>query len=139
MEEKRVSLTLSEEEDTYIASTSSGEIKVGERGYRPMELLLVALAGCSGVDVSGILRKKRQKVKAIKIDAVGKRREEFPRIYESIKLTYTVLGENISKKAVESAVKLSIEKYCSVYAMLSKSTKIDVEIQVWEERDYRES
>ncbi|ADO46072.1 OsmC family protein [Hydrogenobacter thermophilus TK-6] len=139
MEEKHVSLTLSEEEDTYIALTSSGEIKVGEGGYRPMELLLVALAGCSGVDVSSILRKKRQKVKAIKIDVVGKRREEFPRIYESIKLTYTVVGENISKKAVESAVKLSIEKYCSVYAMLSKSTKIDVEIQVWEERDYRES
>ncbi|GBC88901.1 hypothetical protein HRbin13_01033 [bacterium HR13] len=139
MEEKRVSLTLSEEEDTYTALTSSGEIKVGEHGYRPMELLLVALAGCSGVDVSSILRKKRQKVKTIKIDAVGKRREEFPRVYESIKLTYTVVGENVSKKAVESAVKLSIEKYCSVYAMLSKSTKIDVEIQVWEERDYRES
>jgi putative redox protein len=100
-----------------------------------MELLLVALAGCSAVDVSSILRKKRQKVKSIKIDAVGKRRDEFPRVYENIKLTYTVIGENIDKKAVESAVRLSVDKYCSVYAMLSKAVPIQVEIQVWEEKE----
>lgn len=135
MEEKSVSLILSSEEDTFIAQTSAGSIKVGHHGYKPMELLLVALAGCSGVDVSSILRKKRQKVKSIKIDAIGKRRDAFPRVYESIKLIYTVVGENIDKKAVESAVKLSIDKYCSVYAMLSKAVPIDVEIQVWEEKE----
>ncbi|WP_340695040.1 OsmC family protein [Hydrogenobacter thermophilus] len=138
MEEKRVSLILSEE-DTYVAATSVGELKVGEHGYKPMELLLVSLAGCSGVDISSILRKKRQKVKSIRIEVVGIRRDEFPRVYESIKIIYSVKGEGISRKAVESAVKLSIEKYCSVYAMLSKSVPIDVEIELWEEKDYQES
>jgi Predicted redox protein, regulator of disulfide bond formation len=65
MEEKRVSLQLSEKEHTYTANTSYGELLVGEMGYRPMELVLVALAGCMGVDLSHILSKKRQKVQEV--------------------------------------------------------------------------
>ena len=57
MEEKRVILKLSDLEHTYVAQTSHGELLVGEGGYRPMELVLVALAGCSGVDISHILKK----------------------------------------------------------------------------------
>lgn len=139
MEEKKVSLRLSQFENTYTAQTSSGEILVGEEALRPMELVLVALGGCSGVDVSSILKKKRQKVKDIRIEIVGKRREEFPRVYESIKLKYIVIGEGVSRKAVEDAVRLSIEKYCSVYAMLKETVNINVEMDVWEEKDYQPS
>ncbi|QID32833.1 OsmC family protein [Pampinifervens florentissimum] len=133
MEEKRVSLRLSELEHTYRAQTSFGELLVGEQGYRPMELVLVALAGCSGVDISNILKKKRQEVKDIQIEVSGTRREEHPRVYERIMLKYKVYGKNIKEKAVEEAVRLSVEKYCSVYAMLSKACQIEVSFEVFHE------
>jgi Predicted redox protein, regulator of disulfide bond formation len=132
MEEKRVSLRLSEKEHTYIASTSYGELLVGEKGYRPMELVLVALAGCMGVDLSHILSKKRQKVQDINIKVVGKRRDEHPKVYEDIELEVEVYGEDINPKAVEDAVKLSVEKYCSVNAMLRNSVNIRVRWKVLE-------
>ncbi|SHK19596.1 OsmC family protein [Thermocrinis minervae] len=124
MESKRVSLRLSEEENTYVASTSFGQLLVGEKGHRPMELLLVSLAGCSGVDVSIILKKKRQEVKDIRIDVLGLRRDEHPRYYEKIEIHYTIVGKNINPKAVEDAIKLSLEKYCSVHAMLKEKAHI---------------
>jgi putative redox protein len=132
VEEKRVSLQLSEKEHTYIASTSYGELLVGEMGYRPMELVLVTLAGCMGVDLSHILSKKRQKVQDINIKVVGKRRDEHPRVYEDIELEVEVYGEELNPKAVEDAVKLSVEKYCSVSAMLRNSVNIQVRWKVLE-------
>lgn len=130
MEEKRVILKLSSLEHTYSAETSYGELLVGESGHKPMELLLVALAGCSGVDISHILKKKRQEVKDIKIEVRGTRRESHPRVYERIDLVYKVYGKNVEEKAVEAALKLSLEKYCSVYAMLSKACNINVSFEV---------
>ena len=135
MEEKRVYLKLSEKEHTYTASTSYGELPVGEEGYRPMELVLVALAGCMGVDLSHILSKKRQKVQDINIKVVGRRRDEHPRVYEDIELEVEVYGEDINQKAVEDAVKLSVEKYCSVYAMLRNSVNIRIKWKVLEKTD----
>ena len=133
MEEKRVSLRLSELEHTYVGKTSYGELLVGEYGYKPMELLLLALAGCSGVDGSHILKKKRQEVKDIQIEVVGIRREEHPRIYERIQVKYKVYGKDIKEKAVEEAIRLSVEKYCSVYAMLKESANIEVSFEVFNE------
>lgn len=132
-EEKRVSLKLSELEHTYRAEDSFGELLVGEKAHRPMELLLIALAGCMGVDISHILKKKRQEVKDIVFDVVGRRREEFPRVYESITLRVRVSGRGISYRAVEQAVRLSMEKYCSVYAMLKNACHIDVSFEVIDE------
>ncbi|MFN3870761.1 MAG: OsmC family protein [Aquificaceae bacterium] len=133
MEEKRVVLKLSQEEHTYLAKGSYGELLVGEKGHRPMELLLIALAGCSGVDISHILRKKRQDVRDIEVIATGIRKDEHPRVYESIKLLYRVYGKNIKEKAVEEALRLSLGKYCSVYAMLNKACKIEMSFEVIDE------
>ena len=133
MEEKRTLLKLSEKEHTYTAQTSYGELLVGESGYSPMELLLVALAGCSGVDISHILKKKRQEVKDIQIEVIGLRRDEHPRVYEKIEIVYRVYGKNLDKKAVETAIRLSLEKYCSVHAMLSKSSNIEAGFEVIDE------
>ncbi|MFN4319551.1 MAG: OsmC family protein [Aquificaceae bacterium] len=130
MEEKKISLRLSQEEHTYLAQDSYGELLVGERGHRPMELVLVALAGCSGVDISHILKKKRQEVKDIQIEVVGVRRDEHPRVYERISIKYKVYGRGIKEKAVEEAVRLSVNKYCSVYAMLSEACDIQVGFEV---------
>ncbi|MFN7065012.1 MAG: OsmC family protein [Aquificaceae bacterium] len=130
MEEKRVLLKLSNKEHTYLAQTSYGELLVGEEGHRPMELLLIALAGCSGVDVSNILKKKRQEVRDIQIEVKGLRKENHPRVYEKIYLLYKVYGKGVDEKAVGSALRLSLEKYCSVYAMLSKSCEISASFEV---------
>ncbi|RUM29064.1 MAG: OsmC family peroxiredoxin [Aquifex sp.] len=122
MEEKEVILTLSEE-GTYKALMPSGEILVGEKALKPMELLLASIGGCSGVDVYHILKKKRQEVKNIQIRVKGKRRNTHPRIYEEIEIKYIAIGK-VEEKALEQAVKLSVEKYCSVLAMVKNSTNV---------------
>ena len=134
MERKSMVLELSSEA-TFEVQTGSGSLEVGKEGLKPMELLLTSLAGCSGVDVYTILKKKRQDIKNIKIEVEGLRRDKHPRVYESIKLRFIVIGRGVSEKAVKTAVELSVNKYCSVYAMLKSSCDIEVDYEVWEERD----
>lgn len=101
-------------------------------GPTPMEVVLMALCGCTQVDVVGILRKKRQPLAALTVSAVAEQRDEYPRYFNKIELTYTVTpenGEQLSRKAVEDAVTLSKEKYCSVSAMLEKVAEIDFKIE----------
>jgi len=94
----------------------------------PMELVLIALCGCTASDVVGILRKKREPFTSLEVSADGERAEGYPAVYTQIKLTYRV-GGTVSKKAVEDAVRLSKEKYCSVSAMLEKMVKITIAIE----------
>jgi putative redox protein len=94
----------------------------------PMELVLVALCGCTASDVVGILRKKREPFTGLEVRAKGERAEGYPAVYTAIHLTYMVHGE-VSKKSMEDAVRLSKEKYCSVSAMLEKSAKITYTIE----------
>jgi putative redox protein len=94
----------------------------------PMELVLIGLCGCTASDVVGILRKKREKFTALEVKAAAERADGYPAVYTAIHLTYIVRGE-VSKKAMEDAVKLSTEKYCSVSAMLEKTAKITYTIE----------
>ncbi len=94
----------------------------------PMELVLIALCGCTASDVVGILRKKREPFTHLEVHAEGERAEGYPAVYTAIKLVYRVSGK-VSPKAMEDAVRLSKEKYCSVSAMLEKTAKITVEIE----------
>ena len=94
----------------------------------PMELVLIALCGCTASDVVGILRKKREPFTGLEVSAEGERATDYPQVYTEIRLKYRVTGK-VSHKAVEDAVKLSKEKYCSVSAMLEKTAKIKVEIE----------
>jgi putative redox protein len=94
----------------------------------PMELVLMALCGCTGYDVISILQKKREPFTSLEIRAQGERATGYPAVYTEIKLTYRV-GGKVSRKSVEDAVKLSKEKYCSVSAMLDKTAKISAEIE----------
>jgi len=89
----------------------------------PMELVLIGLCGCTATDVVSILRKKREPFTTVEVRAEAERATEPPTVYTEIKLTYRV-GGNVSKKAVEDAVRLSKDKYCSVSAMLQKTAKI---------------
>ncbi len=94
----------------------------------PMELVLIALCGCTASDVVGILRKKREPFTALEVRAKAERADGHPAVYTSIHLTYVVHGE-VSKKAMEDAVRLSKDKYCSVSAMLEKTAKITYTIE----------
>jgi len=90
----------------------------------PMELLLLALGSCTGVDVVSILRKKREQVTDYRIEVRGERRAEHPRAYTRIEVRHVVRGRNLSEKAVAQAIKLSDEKYCSVAATLRPAAEI---------------
>src|SRR5512135_3004826 len=89
----------------------------------PMELVLIGLCGCTATDVVSILRKKREPFSQLEVHARAERAPEPPTVYTQIHLTYRVVGK-ISHKAMEDAVRLSEEKYCSVAAMLNKTAKI---------------
>jgi putative redox protein len=93
-------------------------------GPRPMELLLLAAGGCSGMDVISILRKKKQEVTALEIYVKGEKAEDYPKKFTEIFLEFIVKGSNISEQAVKRAVELSMNKYCSVKATLEGTAKI---------------
>jgi putative redox protein len=89
-------------------------------GFRPMELLLVGLAGCTGMDVISILRKKRQAVTGYEVHVRGVRAEEHPMVFVEITVEHVVTGHHIQPEAVERAIALSEERYCGAGAMLGK-------------------
>ena len=97
-------------------------------GPSPMEAVLMALCTCTSVDVVCILQKKRQELAGLRVSAVAKQAEEAPRVFTHIKLTYAVRGSRLSRKAVEDAVSLSKNKYCSVSLMLEKAARVEYEI-----------
>lgn len=95
----------------------------------PTDLVLMALCGCTAYDVVNILQKKRQPFTAVEISAEAEKAPQSPRVYTHIKLLYKVRGK-VSQKAVEDAVRLSEEKYCSVSIMLGKTAKISYRIEL---------
>jgi len=96
-------------------------------GPSPMEAVLMALCCCTSVDVVSILQKKRQPLAGLRVSATATQAPAPPRVFTHIKLTYAVRGK-LSRKAVEDAVSLSKNKYCSVSLMLEKAAPIEYEI-----------
>jgi putative redox protein len=99
--------------------------KAGGRnaGPRPMELVLLALAGCMAMDVISILRKKREPVEGYEVRASAQRREEHPRVFTEIHLEHVVTGD-VKEESLARAIELSDTKYCSVRGMLRPETKV---------------
>ncbi len=98
------------------AAENGGE----NRGFRPMEMLLVGLAGCTGMDVISILRKKRQQVSAYEVFVTGKRAEDHPMVFVEITVEHIITGHAIQEEAVARAIALSEKRYCGAGAMLGK-------------------
>lgn len=90
----------------------------------PVELLLLALGSCTGVDVAGILKKKREQVSSYRIELSGVRRDEHPRAFTRIEVKHILEGKDLSEKAVAAAIELSDKKYCSVAATLRPAAEI---------------
>jgi putative redox protein len=103
-------------------NTAGGSIQIGtvngRPGVGPMEMLLLGVAGCTGIDIVSILDKKRQNLQDFQIRVRGRRAKEYPRVYKEIEVTYLLWGTNIDSKAVEHAIQLSEEKYCSASIMM---------------------
>ena len=118
-------------EEQFLAVGPSGHALVmdAERqrntGPGPMELLLLALGGCSGSDVVSILKKKRQPLTGLFISLQGERAAEPPTVWTSIKIHFRVVGKGIDPRAVTHALELSRTKYCSVAATLSHTAQIE--------------
>ncbi|MBF0506038.1 MAG: OsmC family protein [Nitrospirae bacterium] len=93
-------------------------------GMTPMELLLVGIGGCSGMDVASILQKKRQLVNDLEVRVSGTQAEEYPRKFTAIELEYIISGKDVKEEAVKKAIESSMEKYCSVKATLEGVAKI---------------
>ncbi len=97
-------------------------------GNSPLELVLIGLCGCTASDITSILRKKREEFSTLEVHAEAERAPEPPMVFTSIKLLYRV-SSSVSPKAMEDAIRLSREKYCSVSQMLSKTAEINDEIE----------
>lgn len=94
-------------------------------GPEPLDLLLIALGSCTGMDVISILRKKRQIVSHYTINVYANQAQEHPKVFTEVLVEHVVEGENVDPKAVARALELSIDKYCPVHAMLSRATKVE--------------
>lgn len=120
--------------ERFVCSATSGHALVVDADRRrntaagPMELVLIGLCACTSTDVVSILTKKREPFTSLTVRAEAERAPKPPMVYTEIKLIYSV-GGGVSKKAMEDAVRLSKEKYCSVSQMLQKTAKITVEVE----------
>jgi putative redox protein len=101
----------------------------------PVELLMIAVGACTAVDVVSILKKKRQDITDYRVEVKGMRREEHPRAFTKLEVHHIVRGRAVSSEAVERAVKLSDEKYCSVAATVRPAAEIVTTFEILEEGD----
>ena len=106
-------------------------------GFTPGDMLLTALAGCSGIDVVNILLKQRQKVEGVRIRVSGRQNPEPPWTWEDVHLTYVIRGEGVNPNLVRRAIDLSENKYCSIGATINGRARItsDFEIEDGKKRE----
>ena len=102
-------------------------------GVRPMEMLLLGLGGCTAFDVVMILEKSREKITSCEVELEAERATEEPKVFTHVKMIYRLRGKNLKPAAVERAINLSAEKYCSASIMFGKTAKIEHEWTVEED------
>lgn len=101
-------------------------------GPRPKPLMMVALAGCTGMDVAAILKKMRVEYEEFSVDVEGNITEEHPKRFKEMKIIYRLKGKNINRELLEKAVNLSTTRYCGVSANYSQAFPISYEIIIEE-------
>lgn len=123
-------------EMAYEAETVGGKLQLDAtpdengkaKGMTPKYLMLVALAGCTSMDVTSLLEKMRAQVADFKVEVEAELTEEHPKFYNKVKMVYKFKGEDLQKDKIEKAVKLSVDKYCGVYEMFRQFAEVDFEI-----------
>ncbi len=102
-------------------------------GLTPMELVLVALAGCTAMDVVSIMAKKRQPMTNIQVKVEAENADRHPKVFTRIHINYVAYGSGIDEKALARSIRLSEERYCSVQAMLKSSAEISSSFEIVEQ------
>ncbi len=117
------------------AVVMDGAPDIGGRniGARPTEMVLLGLGGCTAIDVVMILQKQRQPVRDCIVEIDAERSESIPKVFTKIRVHFIVKGTGLDPKAVERAVNLSADKYCSVSHMLNKTAEITHDFEIVEE------
>jgi putative redox protein len=119
----------------FIATSGTGhhfliDDAVGGTGAKPIELVAIALAGCTAFDVIGILRKKRQQVTGYEVKVEADQMLEPPQVFTQVRIHHIVSGVEVSAQALEDAIRLSEEKYCSVGAMVKLSAELRTTFEI---------
>jgi putative redox protein len=114
---------------------SGGSVQIGERsgqpGIGPMEMLLLGVAGCTGMDIVSILQKKRLALHDFQVKVRGKRADTYPMVFTDIHVEYLLWGRDLPPQAVEQAIQLSEDKYCCASAMLRASARLDSTYRIY--------
>jgi putative redox protein len=103
-----------------------------ETGAGPVELTLMALAGCTAMDVISILKKKKQDVSEFRVQAHAERAREYPKVITAAVLEYRVSGHHVDEAALVRAIELSVKQYCPVHAMLTKAFPVELRYTILE-------
>ena len=135
----RMSFTATADSGFEIPLGTYPEIGGDNDGFRPMELFAIGLAGCTGMDVISILKKKRQDVTGFEVSVNTERSQEHPKVFTSATVDYFVEGHNIDERAVLRAMELSAERYCPAQAMLGQIMPIYLRYKIFESGDDNES
>lgn len=127
-------LTFEGTADTGFTVNMGGSATAGgdNDGFRPMELILTGLIGCTAMDVISILKKKRQDVTNFRVTADAEQAEGHPHVFTIVRIHYIVEGHNIDSKAVERALELSETRYCPAQAMLSETVPMELTYEIVE-------
>jgi len=119
----------------FVATSGTGhhllmDDAVGNTGAKPIELVAIALAGCTAFDVINILRKKRQQVTGYEVKVEADQAPNPPNIFTAVRIHHIVTGIDVSPKAVEDAIQLSEQKYCAVGAMVQRSAELHTTLEI---------
>ena len=119
----------------FVATSGTGhhlliDDPAGNTGAKPIELVAVALAGCTAFDVINILRKKRQQVTAYEVKVEADQAPNPPQVFTQVRIHHIVAGVDVSPAAIEDAIRLSEEKYCSVGAMVKQSAELHTTFEI---------
>lgn len=102
-------------------------------GFRPLELMVISVAGCTAMDVISILHKKQQPVTAFEVSVQTKRAVNHPKVFTQMLIMYKVTGRNLDETALKRAIELTATKYCPAQAMLGKVAPIELIYQIYED------
>jgi len=112
--------------------STDGAIKAGgtENGYKPTELLLFGVAGCTGIDVIRILTKMRQEVESMEIEVTGYQNDDYPKPFHTVEIKLKVGGKNLNPDKIKQAMELSEEKYCVVSQTIKEAGQIKCSFEI---------
>ena len=110
--------------------SKDNEVPMGGSNPSPSQMMLIGLAGCTGMDVVSILQKKRQNISAVEVQVTGHNPDSYPKPYQVVELKFIVKGENVDPQAVARAIQLSEEKYCVVGQTLQNKVEIKTSFEI---------